>query len=43
MRLIEAFHTKEWRPSKYLMMRMHGAINELSCYVIIYKTWGERA
>ena len=29
-------------PSEYLVMRVHGAISEFSCYVIIVcKTWGE--
>ena len=31
-------------PSKYLLMWMHSAVSDLSCYiVIIYKRWGKRA
>ena len=31
-------------PSKYLLMWMHSAVSDLSCFiVIIYKTWGKRA
>ena len=31
-------------PSEYLVMCMHSAINDLSCYiVIIYKMWSKRA
>lgn len=39
VKLIEAFHTKQLRPSEHLVMRMHGVINELSSYVTVYKAW----
>ena len=44
MELTYPYHTQNLWPSKYLVMRLHSAISDLSCYiVIIYKTWGERA